>query len=294
MRTLPPALAASLESGVTSHCRCYLLIRKDGTRLGITDHDADLLIDATLFEANGGFEASAQEAEAGLATGGGEITGTLTSDRITAADIEVGLYDGAELRAYVVDWQAPALDFLLDVAILGEIRRRDGAFVAETRNAFHAFDQEQGRIYSANCSAELGDARCGVMLAAPPFRISGVVASTDGRHGLIAVAVDNAVVGLFTRGIVTFTSGANAGLSVVVKDHLAGGELVFWQGLVRDLQPGDAFEVTAGCDKRFATCRDRFANAANFRGFPFIPAPEFVLTYARPGEGRHRGRPLVR
>jgi uncharacterized phage protein (TIGR02218 family) len=294
MRTLPPALAASLESGVTSLCRCYLLIRRDGTRIGITDHDADLLIDATLFEANGGFEASALEAEAGLATGGGEITGTLSSDRIAATDIEAGLYDGAELRAYLVDWQAPALDFLIDVATLGEIRRRDGAFVAETRNAFHALDQEQGRIYSANCSAELGDARCGVMLAGPPFRISGVVESTDGRHSLTAAAVDNAVVGLFTRGIVKFASGANAGLSVVVKSHLAGGELVFWQGLVRDLLPGDAFEVTAGCDKRFSTCRDRFANAVNFRGFPFIPAPEFVLAYARPGEGRHRGRPLVR
>lgn len=294
MRTLPPALAASLESGVTSLCRCYLLIRKDDTRIGITDHDADILIDATLFEANGGFEASALEAEAGLATVGGEITGMLTSDRIAAADIEAGLYDGAELRAYLVDWQAPALDFLIDVATLGEIRRRDGAFVAETRNAFHALDQEQGRIYSANCSAELGDPRCGVVLSGTPFRISGVVASTDGRHGLIAAAVDNAVVGLFTRGIVTFTSGVNAGLSVVVKDHLAGGELMFWQGLVRDVQPGDAFEVTAGCDKRFSTCRDRFANAVNFRGFPFIPAPEFVLAYARPGEGRHRGRPLVR
>lgn len=294
MRTLPPALSSSLESGVTSLCRCYLLIRRDGTRLGITDHDADLLVASTLFEANGGFEASAQEAEAGLATVGGEITGTLTSDRIAAADIEAGLYDGAELRAYLVDWQAPALDFLIDVATLGEIRRRDGAFVAETRNAFHALDQEQGRIYSANCSAELGDARCGVMLAAPPFRVSGVVASTDGRHGLTAAAVENAVVGLFTRGIATFTSGANVGLSVVVKDHLAGGELVFWQGLARDLRPGDAFEATAGCDKRFPTCRDRFANAVNFRGFPFIPAPEFVLAYARPGEGRHRGRPLVR
>ena len=25
-----------------------------------------------------------------------------------------------------------------------------------------------------------------------------------------------------------------------------------------------------GCDKRFATCRDRFANTLNFRGFPYM------------------------
>jgi uncharacterized phage protein (TIGR02218 family) len=294
MRTLPPQLAASLASGVSTLCRCWLLTRKDGLQLGITDHDSDMSIGGTLFEANGGFEASSLEAAAGLVTVGGEVAGALTSDRIIAGDIEAGLFDGAELRGYLVDWQAPALDFLIDVATLGEIKRTDGRFMAETRNAFHAYDQEQGRLYTASCGAELGDSRCGVSLLAAPFRISGVVATTDGRHGLTASAVENAVTGLFTRGIVAFTSGESAGLSGVVKDHRAGGELLFWQGLTRDLAPGDTFEVTAGCDKRFGTCRDRFANVANFRGFPFIPAPDFVLTYARPGEGRHRGRPLVR
>ena len=294
MRDIPASLAEALKTGATTHCRCWLLARKDGVSLGITDHDADLVIAGTIFEANGGFEASAHEAEAGLATLGGEVNGALTSDRIRTEDIEAGLYDGAELRCYLVNWQAPALDFLTDVATLGEIRRIDGRFVAETRNAFHTYDQERGRLYTATCSAELGDARCGVALTAPPFRITGTVAITDGRHDLTATAVSNTVAGLFTRGTVTFTSGATAGFSANEKDHRAGGELVLWQGLVRDLAPGDAFIVTAGCNKRFATCRDRFANATNFRGFPFMPAPEFVMTYARPGEGHHQGRPLVR
>ncbi|OYU49048.1 MAG: beta tubulin [Rhizobiales bacterium PAR1] len=294
MRKIPAALAGALQTGATTLCRCWRLTRQDGVVLGITDHDIDLVIECTAFEANGGFEASAREAEAGLATLGGEVNGALTSDRIRVEDIEAGLYDGAELRCYLVNWQAPALNFLTDVSTLGEIRRIDGRFVAETRNAFHTYDQERGRLFTASCSAELGDNRCGVVLAAPPFRMTGTVASTDGRHKLTATAVANSVTGLFTRGTVTFTSGANAGFSTIIKDHRAGGELVLWQGLVRELAPGDGFSVTAGCDKRFATCRDRFANAANFRGFPFMPAPEFVMTYARPGEGHHQGRPLVR
>lgn len=294
MRTLPAALEAALAAGTTTLCRCWRLKRLDGFELGVTDHDRDLAIAGTTFEANGGFEASALEAAAGLATGGGEITGLLTSDRIRAADIEAGLYDGAEITCYLVDWQAPALDFVLDVATIGEIRRTDGTFVAETRNAFHALDQERGRLYTASCSAELGDAKCSVNISIPPYRITGLVATTDGRHRLTATAVGNAATGLFTRGLARFTSGANAGRSVLVKDHRAGGALEFWQPLVSDLAVGDAFTVTAGCDKRFATCRDVFANAVNFRGFPFIPAPDFVLSYARPGEGRHRGRPLVR
>ena len=44
----------------------------------------------------------------------------------------------------------------------------------------------------------------------------------------------------------------------------------------------------AVCDKCFATCRDRFANAVNFRGFPDIPGEEFLLL--TPGQGvRHDG-----
>jgi uncharacterized phage protein (TIGR02218 family) len=294
MRALPVSLEAALATGVTTHCRCWLLIRQDGFTLGVTDHDADLVIAPYFFEANGGFETSDIEARSSLAAGGGEITGVLTSARITQEDIAAGMYDGAEIRTFLVDWSDPQLDFLIDTASIGEIRSKDDSFVAELRNSLHALDQEQGSLYTAACNAELGDARCGVDLAAPPFRVEGVVLATDGRETVLADCAAQTEPGFFTRGAITFTSGLNAGRKALIKDHRDQGELVFWQRMVSDLQPGDAFTLVAGCDKRFSTCRSRFGNALNFRGFPFIPAPEFVMTYARPGEGQHRGRPLVR
>ncbi|MDX5493645.1 MAG: phage BR0599 family protein, partial [Alphaproteobacteria bacterium] len=33
-------------------------------------------------------------------------------------------------------------------------------------------------------------------------------------------------------------------------------------------------------DKQFTTCRDRFANAVNFRGFPHMPGNDFVMASA--------------
>jgi uncharacterized phage protein (TIGR02218 family) len=48
---------------------------------------------------------------------------------------------------------------------------------------------------------------------------------------------------------------------------------------------GDTFTVTAGCDKRFATCVQKFDNAVNFRGFPHIPGNDFVMSYPTPGGG---------
>lgn len=260
----------------------------------MTDHDVDIGIDTILFEANGGFEASRLETRTGLAPGGGEIAGLITSERIRADDIAAGLYDGAEVRSYLVDWAAPALDFLLDIAVIGEIRQEDERFIAEIRNGLDALDEVQGRLYTATCHAELGDARCGFPLAEQPYRITGTVVSTRGREGIVSVEAASQEIGFYGRGRLTFTSGLASGHRLTIKEHRPGGELLFWQSTVVDVAPGDQFMLTAGCDKRFATCRRRFANTVNFRGFPFIPAPEFVLTYARPGEGHHRGRPLVR
>jgi uncharacterized phage protein (TIGR02218 family) len=72
-----------------------------------------------------------------------------------------------------------------------------------------------------------------------------------------------------------------------VKRHtLAGTEatLELWQPMAFAIAPSDAFTVTAGCDKQLATCRDKFANAVNFRGFPHMPGPDYVLAVAKPGE----------
>ena len=41
--------------------------------------------------------------------------------------------------------------------------------------------------------------------------------------------------------------------------------------------PGDGVTLRAGCDKAFSTCRDRFANTINFRGFPHMPDNDFVI-----------------
>ena len=46
----------------------------------------------------------------------------------------------------------------------------------------------------------------------------------------------------------------------------------------------DHADFALGCDRALATCRDRFGNVANFRGFPHIPGNDFVLRYPRSGD----------
>jgi uncharacterized phage protein (TIGR02218 family) len=92
--------------------------------------------------------------------------------------------------------------------------------------------------------------------------------------------------GLFNAGRLHWSSGGNAGLAMEIKLHrVVAGEvrLALWQAMAEPIAVGDTFTVTAGCDKSFATCRDRFANADNFRGFPHIPGNDFVMSYPTVG-----------
>ena len=62
---------------------------------------------------------------------------------------------------------------------------------------------------------------------------------------------------------------------------------------VRPIAPGDAFTIRAGCDKQFATCKAKFANAVNFRGFPLMPGDDVVVRYPNRGDA-NSGQPLGR
>jgi uncharacterized phage protein (TIGR02218 family) len=295
MRTIPSALQAKLDSGVTTLCRCWVLTRCDGVVMGFTDHDSDVSLGDVVCRASTGLSGSEATSRLGLAVNGAEISGALCDDGLSEADLAAGRYDAATIETYLVDWSEPALNVLTAKGTLGEIRREGRSFTAEWRSLADALAQESGRRYTATCAADLGDARCGVDLSVPVLRGEGAIVSLSGTSLLTASGLDGFAAGWFSGGKLTFTGGANVGLAVEVKQHrVEAGSVVIdlWQAMSQPLAVGDTFVVTAGCDKRFATCRDRFANAINFRGFPHIPGNDFVMRYAVAGEPGNDGKSL--
>lgn len=67
MRTIPSALQAKLDSGVTTLCRCWLITRKDGLQQGFTDHDEDIVLDDVTCRAGTGLSGSEATQKLGLA-----------------------------------------------------------------------------------------------------------------------------------------------------------------------------------------------------------------------------------
>ncbi len=295
MRSLPPALAAHLGEGVTTLCRCWKLTRRDGLTLGFTDHDRDLALEGVTYTARSGLEAAEAASELGFAVGGGDVSGALTSGAITEAAVAAGLYDDATVETRLVNWADPAQNLLLDRSSIGEIRRADDAFVAELRGPLHRFDETRGLVYRATCSADLGDSRCGVDLAT--VSADSMVTDTDDALTVEAVGLAAFPDGWFAGGRLSWRDGANAAQSVEIKAHRAGDATAsfdLWQRAPRPIAAGDAFTVAAGCDKRLATCRDKFANVPNFRGFPHLPGNDFILRVPLQGEPGLDGGSLFR
>lgn len=291
----PEELKAHLATGATTLARCLAVTRADGVVLGFTDHDRDLSFDGVTFRADSGMTARAIQQGTGLSVDNSEAFGALRSDAIAEEDILAGRYDGADVRVWLVNWSDPAMRVLQFRGTLGEITRSGGAFTAELRGLTEALNQPVGFIYHARCSAVLGDARCRFDLATPGYSEERPVEVVqDGRVFRFA-----SVVGYddrwFEKGRLRVLSGAAAGLVGSIKnDRLrgAGGrEVELWQSLGIAPAPGDLVRLEAGCDRRAETCRLKFDNFLNFRGFPHIPGEDWVMSYPT-GTGQNDGGSL--
>jgi hypothetical protein len=84
--------------------------------------------------------------------------------------------------------------------------------------------------------------------------------------------------GWFDGGLVTWETGANAGLTREVNGWVqATRTLTLFLSLPGAIAAGDVIRVQPGCDKRFETCRDKFANWVRFRGFEAVPGAQAAL-----------------
>jgi hypothetical protein len=171
MRHIPDELADRIEGGAATLCHAWVLARADGVSLGFTDHDRDLMLDGVVCRAGSGWTAGAAEGAAGLAPGAAAASGALDDGAITESDIAAGLYDGARLAVWRVDWERPDLKVRLWTGRISRMVREGEAFTAELDGPMAVLDRVVGRTYGRTCDAGLGDARCGVDLEDHPAAV---------------------------------------------------------------------------------------------------------------------------
>jgi len=223
MKSLSPELQSHLDEGTTTLAWCWRITRADGQVFGFTDHDLALSFDGTSLEPESGLKASELRASGDLAVDAQDAEGVLRSGVITEADIAAGLWDGAAVEVWRVNWQDTSQRVLMRRGTIGEIRRGRVAFTAEMRSLAHVLDQPLGRSFQAGCDAVLGDGRCGIDLENPAWKGAGTVAGQA-----IGASIGGGLLGI---------SAATIGGAI---GTMAGSVVDSW--IVGSLQPDQRYE----------------------------------------------------
>ena len=207
MRVIGETLAAKLASSVTTLAHVWRVERQDGGVFAFTDHDRPLAFDGLIAEPVQGVSIGAIEKSAGLNADSASVSGALSSEAITEDDLARGLWDGARVDIYRVDWSSPEAYMHLFAGRTGEVRRGAQAFEAELRGLQAALNKPVGRVFSRFCDADLGDARCTKDIETPDFRGDGEIAEIAGTHAFKALGLSAFAENWFSRGRIVWATG---------------------------------------------------------------------------------------
>lgn len=254
---------------------CWRLERRDGVAIGLTAHDRDLVIDGLVYRAAPGMTPSAIRRTDSLEADSMEARGALTSAAITERDLLAERWAEARIRAFAIDWSdAAAEPVMLGEGTIGTIEMKDGGFSAELRGLATLLSAPVVEATSPGCRARLGDRRCRVPMAGR--RRIALVAAADGVELTMDAAEPTA--NAYGVGMLRWLGGANSGLEQAIA-YSDGAVVTLREVPYFVPQPGDRVELIEGCDRRLATCAERFGNAVNFQGEPHLPGIDLLTRY---------------
>ena len=290
MRTLSSALTTHLAGTAHTLCTMMRLDLRDGSTIALTDHDEAIDFDlgdgTATYSPSTGIMPSDVTLAVGLDSSNFEVSGPI-GDTVTRAASVGGRFTRARVRLFMVNWANPEAAIKIMEGKIAASRIEGGKFVFEVRNAADAFNQSIGRTVSPYCTADFGDAKCGITRTAYPATITAV-SSAHGFTTDLGGAHDD---GFFNYGAASFTSGDLSGLAEIEVFSYTGAT-----GVVELLAPfpavpqvGDTLNLYRGCSKlrksddaTQPTCLT-YDNVVNFRGFPEVPGSLTFLKVAVPG-----------
>lgn len=288
-RTIPAGIATGLSAGKTKLSRCLCLDLRDGTTLGITDHDTDLSVDlgdgAVTYQSGTGALPSDVALSIGFDVDNYEVRGPVGLV-FTQAALLGGRFDRARARLFDVDWDSPAGFYRLMNGKVAEVRIEGGQFVMSARSQIDAYNQTIGRVLSPYCSHDYGDTKCQATVPTFPATVATV---TDEMTFTVTFTGSTPTAQQASLGLVEFLTGDLAGTLPVEVFSLSAGTLNLYAPLAEAPGVGDTLTLSGGCSKlrssddvNVITCLSN-ANVENFGGFPDAPGSSQYMKYAVPG-----------
>lgn len=282
MKTADASLASLINSGVFVMADLYTItLKTSNSVLRYTAADKDITFGGNTFLCNGPLiKRGRTRTTIGITVDELDVTMVANSSHTVNGVPFIhacvsGALDGADLmlqRAFAPTWASPVTGAitLFTGRVMPPTAWRTEARLKVKSDTEILSTPMPRNLYEAACNLTVYGSQCAVNKVA--FTVTGTVSASSADYGSAQTALSHAA-GWFNKGVLTWTSGQNAGLKRTVK-LFSTGKFTFAFPLPYKPAPGDGFSVFPGCDQTLATCVAKFNNKARFRGTPFIPVPE--------------------
>jgi uncharacterized phage protein (TIGR02218 family) len=288
MKTSTTAVINALNTARTSidapisYADCFTFTLATGTVLTYTNVDSAIVYNGAIFSATGPLvQGLKYKANVGLEVDKQQIAiAARPTDLIAGSPflnaIREGAFDGATVqrdRVFLTGLGGTVIGGVMlfhgRIATVDAVGRTSAQITVASDLVILDYDMPRN-LYSPTCVHTLYDTGCTLIRAT--YAAAGV-AGNGSTSNLINWT---GALSSHAQGSLIWTSGLNANLRVTVKSVVAGISLTLMYPLPSAVIIGDAFNAANGCDHTMGTCQSRFANLANFKGFPFVPAPQIA------------------
>ena len=283
LKTFLAAARANADMQI-AFAECFTFTLATGTVLTYTNADVPISYQGKLFLANGPLISGLKyRSSVGLNVDRQDVIiaarpGDLMAGSPFLVALRDGAFDGAQVRRDRVFFSDVIGGTLVDgvtmflgrVSTVDEVGRTKAKISVASELVLLDIDMPRN-IFAPTCLHVLYDVGCGI--PASGFAVNDVVVSgsTTMLVNFASAAANQA------QGSLVFTSGVNAGLRVTMKTITPGVSASLIYPLPSAPSAGDGITAYWGCDHTMGTCNAKFANLANFRGFPFVPPPQTAI-----------------
>ena len=264
-------------------CRIWQLKLANGQVFYFTDQNNDVTFGGNVYSFDPGITVSAVVKSSGGQPDNAQVEVTTSAQFMSTNRLRQGALKNASFDIWIVDWRDP--DHYGPINLfsggVGELKFDNKGMIdlGLNGNIGGGAQSKIGELYSQQCRARLGDARCKFDLEAAKVAVT-VDTILDNGYSFTSASMAGQADDYFKFGKVVWATGLNAGLSDEIKANVnASGKVTMTLYPRNPMVVGDTGDAYPGCDFLVSTCGAKFNNLNNFRGEPYVP-PSSVYIFS--------------
>ncbi len=286
-RNISANLSARITDGETSLTECLLVTKRDGTQIGFTKLNADVVFEGVTYRAAPAMDLTNIGVEAGLNVDESQLRAAFVEGFATKLQLRSRQFEDAAFERFFIDWQHPTDGrVVVQKGRIGRIPEADDTFSAELHSLAALAQRPVGDICSPTCRHKrLGDSGCQLEMTKmhptlnTALRVRGLVVTSVIDAQTFRCSSAGLPDGYFTDGLIYWTSGENNGLEQDVLSHTNIGaivEIVLQEPMPATIAVNDEFTGEWGCDRTLPACVS-VGNVVNRDAEDYLPGRSKVL-----------------